>query len=558
MILGLDVGGTQTDAVLLDRGGVLIETKTPTSDDLIETIRSAISKTTGGFPSEEIERMAFSTTMATNAIVQDRLDEAGMIVSAGPGMNPEWFSVGPAFRVVGGCLDHQGFEAAPLDKEAVRRAAEDIQSKGIPDVGIVGKFSVRNPVHELQISGWVRTGFSHLALGHQVSGSLNFPRRIATTYLNAALHRVHEQFIGSLRVILDEEGLRSPRYLLKPDGGTMDLDYTLHSPAGMAQSGPAASVMGALALDGCRGTSLVLDIGGTTTDMTVVLDGVPLLEPRGIRLGLYQTLIRSLLTHSIGVGGDSEVRRGTGGELRVGPARKGPPVALGGTVPTPTDAMITLNLLRVGSREAATDAMKSLGSSRKQEPESTARAILETMADTIADSARAFLNHINSRPVYTIHEVLQEQEIIPDAVVVIGGPAHQIAPFVGRALGLPFRIPDHSGVANAIGAAVARVTTEITLQADTQRGALVIPEAGVDRKIPFRFNVEEAMSLAREALREQARKIGAGQGPLEISVTERQVFNMVRGFSRVGQNIRLRLSITPGIIKGWTCPGEAV
>jgi len=66
------------------------------------------------------------------------------------------------------------------------------------------------------------------------------------------------------------------------------------------------------------------------------------------------------------------------------------------------------------------------------------------------------------------------------------------------------------------------------------------------------------MSLAREALREQARKIGAGQGPLEISVTERQVFNMVRGFSRVGQNIRLRLSITPGIIKGWTCPGEAV
>jgi len=267
MILGLDVGGTQTDAVLLDRGGVLVETKTPTGDDLLETLRSAISRTTGDFPSQDIERMAFSTTMATNAIVQDRLDEAGMIVSAGPGMNPEWFSVGHAFRVVGGCLDHQGFEAAPLEKEAVCRAAEDIRSMGIPVAGIVGKFSVRNPVHELQIADWVRTGFSHLALGHQVSGSLNFPRRIATTYLNGALHRLHEQFIGSLRAILNEEDLRAPRYLLKPDGGTVDLDYTLHSPAGTAQSGPAASVMGALALDGCRGTSLVLDIGGTTTDI---------------------------------------------------------------------------------------------------------------------------------------------------------------------------------------------------------------------------------------------------------------------------------------------------
>jgi len=258
------------------------------------------------------------------------------------------------------------------------------------------------------------------------------------------------------------------------------------------------------------------------------------------------------------VGGDSEVRRGTAGELRVGPARKGPPVALGGTVATPTDAMIALDLLRVGHPEAARDSMKSLDSSGGQEPKSTALHILETMANTVADAARAFLKHINSRPVYTIHEVLQEQKIVPDAVVVIGGPAQQIAPFIGRALGLPCRVPDHSGVANAVGAAVARVTAEITLQADTQRGALVIPEAGVDRKIPFRFTLREAMDLAREVLQEQARKIGAEQEPLEISVTEQQVFNMVRGFSRAGQNIRLRLSITPGIIGEWKCPGEAI
>ncbi|OPX36244.1 MAG: hypothetical protein B1H13_14900 [Desulfobacteraceae bacterium 4484_190.3] len=109
MILGLDVGGTQTDAVLLDEQGVLAETKTPTGEDLLETLRTAISEVTSAIDPGKIKRMVFSTTMATNAIVQDQLEPAGMIVSAGPGMNPEWFSVGPSFHVVGGCLDHQGF-----------------------------------------------------------------------------------------------------------------------------------------------------------------------------------------------------------------------------------------------------------------------------------------------------------------------------------------------------------------------------------------------------------------------------------------------------------------
>jgi len=553
MILGLDVGGTQTDAVLLNGEGVLVETKTPTGEDLLGTLRTAIEKVTDSAPSEKIERMVFSTTMATNAIVQDRLDAAGMIVSAGPGMNPEWFSVGPAYHVVGGCLDHQGFEAMPVDREAVRVAAEDILEKGISVVGIVGKFSVRNPAHELQMAGWIKNRFSYIALGHQVSGSLNFPRRTTTTYLNAALHRIHKTFSSSLIQILDEQSLNAPRYLLKPDGGTIDLGFTLYSPSGTAQSGPAASVMGALALDGCPDTSLVLDVGGTTTDMSVVLDGIPLLEPRGIRIGPYQTLIRSLLTHSIGIGGDSEITAGGDGALRIGPCRQGPPIAFGGTVPTPTDAMVALGFLKAGSlaESGARDAMKKIGGLIGRDPEVAARRVLETMADTIAGSARAFLHRINSRPVYTIHEVLQEEKIIPGSVVVIGGPAPHIAPFIGKALGLPHRVPEHFGVANAIGAAVARVTAEITLQADTERGSLVIPEAGIDKKIPFRFNSQNAMSLARDVLREQARKIGADPESLEISVIEEQVFNMIRGYSRTGQNIRIRLCITPGIIREW-------
>jgi N-methylhydantoinase A len=551
MILGLDVGGTQTDAVLIDKGIVAAETKTPTGDDLIGTLRSALDLTLGDADPAQIERMVFSTTMATNAIVQNCLEPVGMIVSAGPGMDPNWFSVGPSYHVVEGCLDHQGFEALPLNENAVMEASRKIRKEGIRLLGAVSKFSVRNPDHELQMADWLRNDYAHITLGHRVSGSLNFPRRITTTYLNAALYDVNLQFANALISILREKNIYAPSYLLKPDGGTFDLQESTNYPARTAQSGPAASVMGALALDGCKGTCLVLDIGGTTTDMAVVLDGIPLRAPYGIRLGTFRTLIRSLLTRSIGVGGDSEVQIASNRDVKVGPLRRGRPMATGGPVPTPTDALITLGLLDLGDAVAARKAMEQLGIQVGWDAEFTARRIVEGMAKTIADSVNAFLYYLNSRPVYTIHEVLQEEKIIPTSVLVIGGPAPQVAEHVGKALGMPYRVPPHFGVANAVGAAVARVTSEVTLQADTERGTVVIPEAKLQDRIDYRFGLDDAISLARDVLITQAVKMGADPLALEISLTEKQVFNMIRGYSRTGQNIRLRMCITPGLIPEW-------
>jgi N-methylhydantoinase A/oxoprolinase/acetone carboxylase beta subunit len=551
MILGLDVGGTQTDTVLIEGTDVVVETKTPTGDALLATLREALEKTLVHVDPAQISRMAFSTTMATNAIAQDSLDHAGMIVSAGPGMNPDWFSVGPSYHVVEGCLDHQGLESLPLKKESVLDASGRIREMGINTIGVVGKFSVHNPAHEEQIKAWVGTEFSHIALGHQVSGTLNFPRRITTTYLNAALYGLHNNFSSSLTLILDEKGLHSPRFLLKPDGGTMELDKTILSPARTAQSGPAASVMGALALDGCKGTTLVLDIGGTTTDMSVVLDGVPLRAPYGIRLGPFRTLIRSLLTRSIGLGGDSEVQTGKDGHLIIGPLRKGMPVAFGGPAPTPTDAMITQGLLDTGNRKAAKEAMENLGRPFTWDAPKTAVRVLEHMARSIAKEAKDFLSYLNSRPVYTIHEVLHEEKIEPASVVIIGGPAPHIADYVGKALDLPYRVPGHFAVANAVGAAVARVTSELTLQADTERGTVVIPEANIQNNIAFGFSMDDAVSLAGDVLKKQAVEIGADPKALDISVTEKQVFNMIRGYSRTGRNIRMRMCIAPGLISQW-------
>ena len=268
MILGLDVGGTQTDTVLISDDRILAATKIPTGDDLLLTLRNALESILTGVEPEQIERMAFSTTLATNAIVEDHFEPTGMIVSAGPGIDPACFSVGPSFHVVEGCLDHQGFEAVPLSKSSVLKAAAEIREAGIKSIGVVGKFfrskcGSRTSDHRLGQGDVFTCGHGP----HGFRGPQFSPRRIFTTYLNASLHELHEAFSNALIHILDEKNLSAPRYLLKPDGGTIDLARSAGSPARTAQSGPAASVMGALALDGCEGATLVLDVGGTTTDM---------------------------------------------------------------------------------------------------------------------------------------------------------------------------------------------------------------------------------------------------------------------------------------------------
>ena len=146
MILGLDVGGTQTDTVLIDGDRILAATKIPTGEDLLLTLRTALESTLNGVEPGQIERMAFSTTLATNAIVEDRLGRTGMIISAGPGIDPACFAVGPSFHVVEGCLDHQGFEAVPLSKSSVMEAAEKIQKEGIRTIGEIGRASCRERV----------------------------------------------------------------------------------------------------------------------------------------------------------------------------------------------------------------------------------------------------------------------------------------------------------------------------------------------------------------------------------------------------------------------------
>ncbi len=549
MILGIDVGGTRTDSVLVEKGRVLGFLKIDTKENLLETISEALQELLKGFDPKEIRRGVFSTTLATNAIVQDKMPPAAMMVMAGPGIDPMELEIGPCYHVISGIIDHQGFEVRPVNKQEVLRKAQYIKTHGIDLLGVVEKFSPRNPDHELEVSRVCEPFFSYISLGHRLSGLLNFPRRVNTTYLNASLFPIQRDFSQALELKLGEMGVSSPRLLLKPDGGTIILSKSQEYAVWAAQSGPAASVIGALFLDGCKDITLVLDVGGTTTDMSIVLDGTPILAPLGVELGPYKTLVRSIYTRSVGVGGDSVVVVTQEGKLGIGPERKGPPVAFGGRHPTPTDAMVTLNMLAEGNRQRAAEAVKEIGQKMGiEDVYKASEVILRHTAALIAKAAKDFVGHLNSKPVYTIHEALYERRVEPDRIVVIGGPARQLAPYISDALELPYSVPPYAEVANAIGAAVSKVTAEVSVYANTQKGSLVIPERDLHEKIPFRFTEREALSRGEEALRQLAISLGADGNTLELQVVERSIFNIVKGFYRTGQNMRFRLSVKPGII----------
>ena len=126
-------------------------------------------------------------------------------------------------------------------------------------------------------------------MGRLFSGALSFPRRIATTYLNAAVYPVHSHFFAAVHASLEKKGISHPIRILKPDGGNMNMNSSLTYPAQTILSGPSASVMGAIAHAPKDKTCLVLDIGGTTTDMAIILNGAPIIAQNGIEIGSYKT-----------------------------------------------------------------------------------------------------------------------------------------------------------------------------------------------------------------------------------------------------------------------------
>jgi N-methylhydantoinase A len=552
MIIGLDVGGTHTDVVLLGKCGIERTVKVPTDEsDLFSTILSGIDKITSGIDSSSIERIVLSTTLITNAVVQNKLPEVGMIVSSGPGIDPEHYRTNRFYYPVSGSIDHRGREIEPVDRNEIEKIAWNLKKEGVKYVGVVGKFSVRNPSHEQNISRILGNFFDKVFTGHRISGNLNFPRRIATTHINTAAYPIHKNFFDAVKKSLQKKGLNVPIDILKADGGTMSLDSSTDFPGHAIFSGPAASAVGAMAFAPDNEDCIVLDIGGTTTDIAVLINHEPVLNPLGISLGRYKTLIRSLETHSIAVGGDSAVSVGSNNNLNIGPERMGPAMLYGGSVPTITDALAVLGKIKDCGRDKSYSGIESLALKAGVSTIEMASLIFDKACNMILSEIRDMVSRINSKPVYTIHEVMEGYSLNPKKILLIGGPAPYFAGRIEELSEFRIGVVPRWEVANAIGAAIARTTCEVTLFSDTEQGFAVSVEEGFREKVASNFTMSEALKMASSLLMEKAIKRGADASDLEMEILESIQFNMIKGFYTTGRNIRIRVQVKPGLIHGY-------
>lgn len=552
MIIGIDVGGTHTDAVLLSSNGIEKKVKVPTdSADLFNTILSGFTKLLDNIDPKNIKRVVISTTLTTNAIVQHDMNPVGMIVSAGPGIDPEAFNTGEHYYCVSGSINHRGREKAPVNTMEIEDIAKKLKKAGIEYIGVVSKFCVRNPSHEILIKRILNKYFKKVFLGHHVSGNLNFPRRIATTHLNAAVFSLHKSFFEAVKLSLEEKGLVVPIQILKADGGTMSLESSMAFPGQTVLSGPAASIMGAIPYAPKNQDAIVLDIGGTTTDIAFLIDKAPLLEPLGIQRGQYKSLIRSLQTDSKGIGGDSAVRV-KDKELIIGPDRKGPAMAFGGPEPTPTDALFVLGLMTDGDQENAKKGIHKIAMELGFTDIEAADKIFKKCCTIILKKTFEMIDKLNSKPVYTVHEFLEGYKISPRKILLLGGPAPYFSKKIEKLYHIKTLAVPESSVANAIGAALARTTCEVTLNADTEQGIVTAHEEGFAEPISKTYSKDDLIETAITLLKEKAINFGADPDNIdEVEVVEFQQFNIVRNFSPRGKILRIKMQIKPGMIKGF-------
>lgn len=573
MFLGIDVGGTHTDAVIIHEGRVMASCKVATQhDDLLASVREATDSLLGQVPAESVVRVNLSTTLSTNAIVEGRTEDVGVVVSAGPGIDPEHVRVGRFYHAVDGSIDHRGVEIAGLDEEALGAVADEYAGAGVRVFAVVSKFSTRNPAHERAMAKAVMqagrgvgengsdgngsgekddgAGGDFVAMGHSTSAQLNFPRRVATAYYNAAVWRLYNRFADAVEATMKERGITAPVYMLKADGGTMPLSASRLRPVESILSGPAASVMGIMALcdiqSTCNEDSLVLDIGGTTTDMAVFASGEPVIERGGIDVGSYSTTVRALRTRSIGIGGDSHVHV-QAGVVRVGPERFGPSMCQDGEIPTLIDALNVCGHAKLGDMEASLRGFETLGNAHGMEPKALAESAIDKAMQSIVAEAQRLIDDINDRPVYTILELLEGRKIKPSRIYVMGGPAMVVRNLIMDAMNCRVVVPTDFAVANAIGAALTQTTAELELFADTEHGKCFIPTLEKEYPVAKRYTLETAQEEACEALRQHLYDMGVEDTLLHVDIVEASSFNIVDDDGFAGRSIRVKCQVRPSI-----------
>ena len=565
MLLGLDVGGTFTDAVIIEGHRVVATAKRRTTkDNLMNGIGEALDAVLEDYDTSNIEQVTLSTTVVTNTIVEEKEQVVDLYVVTGPGRNvDDIFPVKPIY--LQGYTDHRGIVVERTPADAVRGIANMVQARSGTDLAAVSaKFGVRNPQEELSITEELKNTYHTISNGSLLSGSLNFPRRTISAYFNSAVTPVFTVFKENVEDALRARNIVAPLHILKADGGSLPVEHMVSRPVETAFTGPAATVLGLSAL-GVIGNqhTVALDIGGTTTDISLWKHGRPLMTKNGVSIREYPSAVRSFAVTSVGIGGESVVRL-KNGNLTVGPERVGPSVALGGVEPTLGDALIVLGHANYGDFNLASRALQDLADAIQAALQSNnintlnnqltliktasdvAKLILQNALETIQRGVDEVITVENKRPIYVVADIVNPDIFVPEHIVVVGGTAPSLGASIGEYMDLPITIPENAAVANAIGAALALSTIELTVHVDTKRRLLVIPELGIKQQNCTLKRAEQVVERAKEALSEEAFRLGLDTSQ-EIEIISIEDFPVLEGWQSMERLITVKVQLEAGV-----------
>lgn len=502
--IGIDVGGTNTDAVVIDQEGAVVSAvKVATTPEPIDGIRESLDKTLEGMDKTLISKAMLGTTHPANAIIQRKgLDKVAVLRLAAPsslGVSPgaAWpediteMVIGTSAIVEGG-HEYTGAEIAPLDADAIRRLAADAIAKNCAAIAVSGAFSPASNEHELAALEILReelgTDFP-VSLSHQV-GSLGLLQRENATILNAALLSVASSVVDGFGQALAAHELKVEAYLTQNDGTLMTAAEAGRFPVLTLGSGPTNSMRGACALAKLN-DAVVVDVGGTSCDTGILVDGFPRESSAAIEVGGVRTNFRMPDLISIGLGGGTVVRdrrAGDGSDLQIGPDSVGYAVAtearcVGGDTLTLSDISLAGGRLDgFGDPELVAALDKALVRDALRWSDEQ----IATMCDRMKSS----------------------REPVP--LIAVGGGAHLIADEVPGVSEV--HRPENYSVANAYGAGIAEAS------------------GAVDRVYSYDSSSrEECLDDAREIATNAAVRAGAHPDTVRITTVSEVPMTYVPG-----------------------------
>jgi N-methylhydantoinase A/oxoprolinase/acetone carboxylase beta subunit len=327
-LIGIDTGGTYTDAAVIsekDHRVVASAKALTTKGELSIGIREALQAACAKIRPDAISLVSVSTTLATNAVVEGHGSPVCLVLIGFDELMAQRSGIAHAFpgmpvAIIDGGHDHNGDELKSLDQTQLRTAIGK-HAGAVEAFAVAAQFAVRNPSHEQRARDIIiAESGKPVTISSELSSALDAPRRALTAALNARLIPRIAILIDAVKVVMREQGLSCPLMIVKGDGTLALADAVARRPIETVLSGPAASLIGGRWLSGLE-SFIMSDMGGTTTDIGILIDGRPKVTEEGAEVGGWRTMVRAIDAKTIGLGGDSEITIGVDGRLTIGPQR---------------------------------------------------------------------------------------------------------------------------------------------------------------------------------------------------------------------------------------------